>query len=211
MTDFYIPLAPDGIYHLFSSANGLERLFREEENYRFFLEKTAKYILPIADIYSYSLLPTHFDFLVQIKPLENIEEHFAVKKPDQIFNSEFTSDFIMERFSNLLNCYAKSYNKLYQRKGSLFIDFLKRVKIDSQAQLCSTAFYIHKNPVHHGYCNSIAEWKWSSFWAIVHQQSRFVSADKLLQYFGDVEFFRKFHLQPLHLNKIATPINLISS
>jgi len=56
MTNYHISLFPDGIYHVLSRAVGDELLFREEENYRFFLQRYIKYISPIADTFAFTLL-----------------------------------------------------------------------------------------------------------------------------------------------------------
>ena len=57
----------DKYYHIFNRTNNKEFLFKEEENYRFFLEQVKKYIVPIADIFSYCLMPNHFHFVLRIK------------------------------------------------------------------------------------------------------------------------------------------------
>jgi len=48
-------------------------LFYNEDNYNFFLKKLKFYICPIAEIYSYSLLPNHFHLMVKIKSKEAIK------------------------------------------------------------------------------------------------------------------------------------------
>lgn len=37
-------------------------------------------------------------------------------------NNENEHQFLMKPFSDLLNAYAKAYNKMYNRKGALFMD-----------------------------------------------------------------------------------------
>jgi putative transposase len=39
-----IPLEPGQMYHIWTHANGDENLFREDENYTYFLEKYSYYI-----------------------------------------------------------------------------------------------------------------------------------------------------------------------
>jgi putative transposase len=182
-----------GIYQLMSRANGNEKLFRQEENYRFFLEKTRKYIYPVAELLSYCLIPNQFQFVVQIKSEDKIEEYFSLMKPEKTFNPDQHPDFVMERFSNLLNSYAKSYNKVYDRVGSLFIDFLRRKEISTENQLLDTIVCIHNIPVEQGCCDNPFEWRWSSLWPIMNQQSRLVSTGKVLQYFGGPEQFQNYH------------------
>jgi REP element-mobilizing transposase RayT len=61
------PLIPGYYYHIYNHAIGNEQVFREDKNYHFFLKKTKKYIVPVAEIYSYCLMPNHFHFLVKLK------------------------------------------------------------------------------------------------------------------------------------------------
>ena len=44
------PFEPDTIYHVYNHGNGDDLIFREGDNYRFFLERFRVYITPIADI-----------------------------------------------------------------------------------------------------------------------------------------------------------------
>jgi len=58
-------------YHIYNHANGSENIFREEENYRFFLQQYDKYLGGVVDTYAYCLMPNHFHFLVGVKdPLD---------------------------------------------------------------------------------------------------------------------------------------------
>ena len=65
--DYHVPLLADNFYHIISRANGNEKLFLTDDNYRFFLQRYDKYISPIADTFAYALLPNHFHFLIQVK------------------------------------------------------------------------------------------------------------------------------------------------
>jgi len=67
-------LKPNTSYHIFNHANGFENIFREDENYRFYLEKYTAFISPVAETYAYCLLPNHFHLVVRIRKREVIEE-----------------------------------------------------------------------------------------------------------------------------------------
>lgn len=193
MPDYHLPLFPGGQYHVLSRAVGSEKLFRETKNYQFLLSKFDKHVSPVADTFCYSLLPNHFHFLVKIKEEQSIIKHFEEIKKNKAYSREKAPDFIMERFSNWLNSYTKSFNKAYNRKGSLFIDYLKRVEINSQEQLSTTIFYIHKNPVHHGYCRKISQWPWSSYGEILSDKSTKLLRKEVLECFGGKEGFYEYH------------------
>ena len=71
-----LPLLPGRMYHLYNHANGEESLFREDDNYRYFLHKYVEHISPIAETYAYCLMPNHFHFFVRIVDKEVIMEKY---------------------------------------------------------------------------------------------------------------------------------------
>lgn len=197
MPDYNIPLLPDCTYHIFSRANGNEKLFLNEENYRFFLGRLKIHILSIADIFAYNLLPNHFHFLIRIKSLEEIKANFLLVKKNKSLDNEKVSEFVMERFGNLLNSYTKSFNRRNNRKGGLFMDNMRRVEILDDSHFASEIFYIHKNAVHHQYVTSIDEWRWSSYKSILSKLSTMLLRDEVIDFFGGRKGFIKFHRQPI--------------
>ncbi|MDQ6756365.1 MAG: hypothetical protein M3004_05475 [Bacteroidota bacterium] len=199
MPDYHIPLIPDKTYHIFSRAMDKEKLFLEEDNYRFFLRQFSKYISPVADTFAYNLLPNHFHFMIRIKNIDRIYEEFLSVKKNKKFTLESAPEFVMVRFSNLLNSYTKAFNKKYSRRGGLFIDIMRRVEIIDDSQFGATIFYIHKNAVHHGYCDKISEWQWSSYHSIISSAPTQLLRTEILDWFGGVEPFREFHKQPVYL------------
>lgn len=197
--DYYIPLLSGNAYHILSRAIGNEKVFIEEENYRFFLSRFDKYISPVADTLCYNLLPNHFHFIVEIKSEEDLLPLFLTKKKSSQKDEDWQPDFVMQQFSNLLNSYTKSFNKKYNRKGGLFIDRLKRVQIKNDNQYSSTIFYVHRNAVHHGYCSGISDWKWSSYKLILSKTPTKIKRDLVLEWFGSEEAYLEFHSQPIYL------------
>ncbi len=61
------PFEPGKYYHIYNRANGFEKLFLSDENYRYFLRQYVKYIEPVAITYAWCLLPNHFHFLIKIR------------------------------------------------------------------------------------------------------------------------------------------------
>ena len=201
MSNYYTPLIPDCMYHIMSHAVGNEKLFLEHNNYEFFLKKYKKYIPPIADTFAFCLLPDHFHFLIQVKPVIQVEEFLMAKKGVTSINPDKISDLIMECFSNLLNSYTKSFNHVCCRRGGLFIDYLRRVEVPDTSQFGSTICYIHKDPIHHCYCNSIDSWHWSSYNTLTDASETILKREKVLDWFGGVSAFKQFHDQPIDFRK----------
>ena len=200
MQNYHQPLMPSQAYHLFSRAVGREKLFIEEKNYSYFLDRLNFHTGTIADIFTYALLPNHFHLLVRIKPAEIIINHFEIIKKKKFDPRNYDiSDFIMERFSNLLNSYTKSVNKMYNRKGALFIDYLKRTKVEKESDFASYLFYIHKNAVHHNYSKKIGDWKFDAFQSLTSNKPTNLLRAEILEWFGGKEKFVEFHNQPIHV------------
>lgn len=76
------PLEPDCVYHVYNRANGHERIFLSDENYRYFLAQYGKYVGPYTDLFAYCLMPNHFHFLIRIKGEKEFEAAFKAKNPD---------------------------------------------------------------------------------------------------------------------------------
>lgn len=169
------------VYHIYTHANGKDLIFRENENYKYFLDKLVKYIVPIAEIYAYCLMPNHFHLLVRFK------------SKDQIPNED-EHKYLMKQFSNLLNGYAKAYNKKYNRKGSLFLDYLKRKRVDDEKYLIKLLHYIHNNPINHGFIEDINEWKYSSYHSYINltKESK-IERKEMMRYFDTINDFVEYH------------------
>lgn len=96
------PLLPDCVYHIYNHANGSENLFRNEENYHYFLSKYAEYIFPIADTYAYCLMPNHFHLMVRIRTEKEIMAYLKTRKPT-LQGFETLGEFLMTFLQFILN------------------------------------------------------------------------------------------------------------
>lgn len=194
-----ISLEPDGTYHIFNHAVGRDNFFQNEDNYIFFLKKIKKWILPVADILAYCLMPNHFHFVIRIKSLNELNELFAGKfekrKRSDKSNATDSSksqflilnDLVTEQFSHCFNSYAQAYNKTYSRKGSLFKQSFQRKRVDTNEYFHRAICYIHNNPVSHGFTEKREDWKFSSYSAITGNKPSLVSKDEVLELFGGLE------------------------
>jgi len=196
MNDYHQPLCPGKKYHIVSRAIGNEKLFRCDKNYDFFLSRYDKHISAIAETYCYSLLPNHFHFLASMKDESHIRSYYE-QVTQKSYSIDIASRFLMQQFSNLLNSYTKAFNKMFNRKGGLFIDYLRRFTIESDEQLRATIFYVHRNAVHHGYCNKLEKWPWSSYNTIIADIPTSLKRDEVLNCFGGLAGFLEYHGRPI--------------
>lgn len=205
MQDKHAILEPDCFYHIYNRANGNEKLFLNDKNYTYFLERFKSYILPIAEIYAYCLMPNHFHFLVRIKS-ENEIDDFIDKRSNHssktlqgfrtlegLAKQDATSKFLTQQFSHFFNAYTQAFNKVNSRKGSLLMHPYKRKRITSETYLIKLIHYIHYNPVEAGLCSTCFDWKFSSYSAIVSAKPTLVKTMEVLELFHDLENFKSTH------------------
>ena len=176
------PFEPDRYYHVFNRGNNKENIFKEEENYLYFLHLVKKYLTGVCQIYAYCLLPNHFHLLIKIKEIENLPEVYqkGIKK-------------IHQPFSNLFNAYTKAINKKYNRTGSLFQEHLHRIKIDTEEYFRELILYIHLNPSMHGVEVDFKNYFYSSFKAYVTDKPSLLMRAEGIEYFENIDNFNFVH------------------
>jgi putative transposase len=203
MPDYHQPLIPGESYHLFSRAVGNEKLFLSDENYRYFLARLHYHISPVAELYTYSFLPNHFHLVVRIRQLVEIAAYYELVKQKPFHPIETNlPDFIMERFSNWLNGYTKAFNKMYHRKGALFMDYMKRNQAVDASVLASFIYYTHKNAVHHGLEKQIGSWPFDAYTILLSVAPTQLLRTDVMDCFGGKEAFLKFHQQPVAVKNL---------
>ena len=204
-------LQPNTSYHIFNHANGFENVFREDENFRFFLEKYRVFITPVAETYAYCLLPNHFHLVIRIRKREEIEEFIRNKKcPSNNFSNlsnfgkvektitdEEIERYLSKQFANLFSSYTQSFNKMYKRMGSLFIKNFRREPILNKEYFINTIIYNHRNPIHHGFCTAFTDWGYTSYNEIIELKKEIVEVEKIIKIFGSPDRFVELHEQNL--------------
>lgn len=204
-------------YHIYNHANGDENLFREQKNYEYFLEKYKQHISPIAETIAWCLMPNHFHLLVKIKTEEEIVAAFSSTNCSSVFppltfpkfqtlekleleklkrlekfknleTLEGKSNFLSKQFANFFSSYTQSFNKVYGRRGSLFLKNFKRKEVVDENYLLNLILYIHLNPVKHGFTNNVLDWKWHSYLSFP-----FAYEEEFRMLFGDKENYENIH------------------
>lgn len=201
MTNYQTPLYPEHYYHLFNHAVGNELLFRNNENYFFFLRKFKEYITPVADAFCYNLLPNHYHVFLKVKQEDELKKTYNTIHPtkQKELALENMPSFVLQQISNFQNSYSKSYNKVFGRMGRLFIESVKRREIVAESDYTKIIHYIHANAVHHGFCKRIEDWSHSSYQVIIHSAPTSLMRQEVLSWFGGREQFIQFHQQKVEL------------
>ncbi|MDZ7716894.1 MAG: hypothetical protein U5J95_11840 [Balneolaceae bacterium] len=192
------PFDPGVFFHVYSHGNAEDNIFREEENYHYFLKRYAYYILPVAQTYAFCLMPNHFHLLLQVRGREELNRFFKSEGK----GGKKLPVLISKQFSNLLNAYSKAFNKKYNRRGKLFLKSLKRKPVKDDVYFTRLIWYIHQNPVLHGFVKGIEEWPYSSYQLILSQKKTKIEREELLKKFGSRKLFRAFHNRDLDMKGI---------
>ncbi len=141
------------------------KLFRETDDYSYFLEKLKPKIIKYpASIFAYCLMPNHFHFMIR----QNSE------KP------------IYRIFNDLNNSYVQHYNIKYKRTGHLYQGDLQHKLITNDQYLISLCQYIHLNPVKAKLTQNPEDWSFSNYLDWLGKRDNGLFDDELLkEYFED--------------------------
>lgn len=135
----------------------------------------------------YCLMPNHVHFLIRTHGEDELTRH-----------PKYKGDFhklIIQQLSNLLNAYTKAYNKMYDRRGALWIDFTKRFQVDSEDYITRVINYIHQNPIKHGFTQKLEDWPHSSYQSHISKKPTLLARKEVLDWFGGLDEYLNFHRQ----------------
>jgi len=186
------PLEYNRYFHIYNRGINGTPLFKTKADYTSFLQKYSDYIEPVAETFAWCLMGNHFHVLVRIlsedeigfiKPKENETRTFKVKKKYDP----------TKQFSHLFNSHAKAFNEHYNRTGGLFETPFRRVKVTNESYFKELVFYIHYNPVKHGFVQDMIEYSWSSYLSIISVKPSRLSREKVVGWFNSQSDFIEFH------------------
>ena len=192
------PLIDGNYYHIYNRGIDSCNLFKEPDNFEYFLNLYDKYISPVADTFAWVLMPNHFHFLVRIKE----ESELVASTPDRVSNPvRGETPPASLQFSKLFNSYAQAFNKRTGRHGSLFERPFKRKIIENEWYLKQVILYVHNNPVHHGFCSHPVI-SWSSYLTCISIKPTKLNRDKVIGWFDDEANFKYLHNQKVEVERI---------
>lgn len=177
------PFESECWYHVFNHARGNDALFEKPIDFKIFLELIARYIVPVADVYTYCLMPNHFHFLIRFKD---------VLIPES-FSSKHMNDFLAHQWGNVQNTYTKKKNYRTGKRGGLFCQSINRNLINSEEYQQMCVVYIHNNPVKHGFCIQAKDWEQSSYNTLLSEKPTSLEREEVLSWFENRKNFIDYH------------------
>ena len=142
--------APDTFYHIFNRGNNRQKIFFNDANYQFFIQKLRNYISPQCSILAYCLMPNHFHVLLYTRDNEL-----------QMIPSG-RMQVLERKIGTLQSSYTRAINKQEVKTGSLFQSAAKTLELDSNHAF-ACFHYIHQKPVKAKLVQSMDEWSYSSY------------------------------------------------
>jgi len=129
-------------YHIITRGNQKQRIFRENSDYREYLDRLRKYKKRCSfSLYAYCLMPNHIHLLGEIQKA-----------------SELAS-----LMSSLLRSYTAYFNNKYGKVGHLWQGRFKSKIILKDRYLIDCINYIEANPVRANISTTLDEYSWSSY------------------------------------------------
>ncbi|MBU8882300.1 hypothetical protein KSK37_04295 [Kaistella sp. DKR-2] len=185
-------LEPGCHYHIFNRGINGCKVFENDENCIFFLQKAEAYILHVADVYAYCLMPNHFHFILRIK--DDINGNNFAKVPN--FGKVETGlhaekSIASKQIGKLISSYTQAFNKYHNRHGSLFERPFKRKRIETEDYLIKSIICVHRNVIDLN--RSLNNYDFSSYKAIVSGKQTHVRKETVIEWFDDIENFKLMH------------------
>lgn len=186
-----------GIYHIYNRTIQELDLFRNNDDYHHFLNKFREYFTRYMDVVGYCLIPNHFHFIVQIKHTESILKNAISEKTQAAINFAKgqipVNDFLEDQMRRFFSAISLRYNHRYKRRGALFSDRMKRIRIVDENKLVYLLCYVHHNPVHHHIVNDYGEWEYSSYRSYLNHDRYSLLSKGIITLFENSDRFRSIH------------------
>ena len=159
-------------YHVYNRGNDKQSIFKEIENYRFFLKQLVKYLPKnTIQVLAYTLMPNHYHLLLRMM------KSFDVSKAMKDFSIS----------------YVKAMNNRYGKVGHLFQGEFKAKHVDSAEYLLHLSRYIHMNPVFANLVPKPDQWEFSSYSDYLGSTKiGITNTNFILSHFEDVGDYRAF-------------------
>lgn len=181
-------LEQDCFYHIYNRGVNGDKVFQENDNYKFFMSQFLKYLSQVCDLYAYCLMPNHFHFVIKIKSNKELIELFEEKnKKSKNKGLHSKESLASKQLSKFISSYTQAYNKVFDRHGPLFESPFKRKKIDSEQYLRNLIIYVHQNPM--DIKKDFKSYKFSSYTTVLSSLKTNLKRREVIEYFDDLENF----------------------
>ena len=180
-------LQPNHYYHIYNRGLNGNKIFFEEKNYIYFLERYTKYVHLFVETFAYCLLGNHFHILIRVRSEEELEK--VIKKN----TGKPYYWHVSNAFSSFLQSYTRAMNKVYGRTGAIFETPFKRIEVKDEPYFTRLINYIHQNPQKHGIISDFRDYEHSSYNTHLLDKLTKLSREEVIAWFGSKEEYVRFH------------------
>jgi len=152
------------IYHVTSRGDRREEIYLDEEDREIWLAVMAQVCERFNwRCHTWCMMDNHYHIVV-----ETIEGNLS------------------KGMRQLNGVYTQKSNRRHQRVGHVFQGRFKAILVDRDNYLLELCRYVVLNPVRAGIVNDVVDWPWSSYRAMISQESvpAWLETDAVLSYFG---------------------------
>src|ERR1700753_2177253 len=181
---YYTKFEEGNCYHVYNRSIDKQPLFRNNDNYRFFLERYSKYLCEVADLYAYCLLNNHYHLLIRV------HESFSLNA-----DNRSAHDIVSHQFRKFFQSYSMAFNKQHERSGTLFQTPFKRALINDDSYFTKIIYYIHSNQQHHNFTSDFRNWHWSSYNNMTSGKNAILKVEEVMQWFGGEAAYKQYHAE----------------
>ncbi len=156
---------PHAVYHITSRGNEKKAIFKDDQDRQSFLKILHRVHERYNWIcYAYCLMDNHY--------------HLAIETPD---------GNVAIGMRQLNGVYTQAFNRRHRRNGHLFEGRYKAILVQKDSHLLEVCRYIVLNPVRAGTVEEPADWRWSSYRAMVGRRASepFLQRAWLLRQFSE--------------------------
>ena len=141
------------LYHVYNHENDKKKIFFEEKNYHYFINKLRNSTSGHCDILAYCLMPNHFHILIYLS-----EESDGLKNM-----ANQNQQILVRKIGTVLSSHSQVINKQESKSGSLFQQKTKSKQLTSASYATTCFHYIHQNPLRAKLVENMEDWEFSSF------------------------------------------------
>ena len=148
-------LFEDNVYLISNHSVARNPMFSSIAMQKYFVEKMEKYLFPISEIISHSLLDNEFQILVRLRSREDFEEYFMSSHGDEIQQYEIPeSTYIFSQaMANLQVSFVKHFNYTYERSGTLVAGRYERKLIETEMEMKNWIEKLNSGRKKHGFAS----------------------------------------------------------
>jgi len=187
------PFAEETFYHVYNRCVKKQLLFYTDENYKYFLRLYDRYFYGISKVYSWSLIPNHFHFLISMRRLSDCI--FSDKEYEIILQNPLNFDSVVRRrWKNFFLAYSHALKRQENIKTNIFAQHFKHIEVDTDDYFKNVVQYIHHNPAHHHIMPDFQNYRWSSYSRILNDHQSKLEKKYVLDLFGGKDQYIQSHL-----------------